>query len=149
MRRMTGAMYWLILGNVLVPASAHQTEEFEKKLQGTWTAAKAERDGKEADDVVGHRLTFTDNHFQIKSKAGKLLYKGTFRLDPRTKPADFNFEHTEGALRGKVWKGIYVLQGDTLITCDNGPNPDGARPAAFEAKAGSGSILITFRRAKP
>jgi uncharacterized protein (TIGR03067 family) len=141
-------MCWLLLGTGLVPALAHQTEVGEKKLQGTWTAAKAERDGKAADDVIGHRLTFTGNRFQIKSEDGKLLYEGTFRLE-RAKPAGFDFEHTEGALRGKVWKGIYVLKGDTLMTCDNGPNPDGGRPAAFDAKAGSGHILITFKRAKP
>jgi ketosteroid isomerase-like protein len=48
-----------------------------------------------------------------------------------------------------VWKGIYALDGDTLRTCDNAPELDKSRPAAFEAKAGSGYILITFRRAKP
>ena len=60
-----------------------------------------------------------------------------------------HFEDTEGALKGKVWKGIYALDGDTLTTCDNGPDPDKSRPAAFEAKSGSGYILITFKRAKP
>ena len=70
-------------------------------------------------------------------------------MDARTKPAAIDFEHTEGAPKGKAWKGIYALDGDTLTTCDNGPNPDKGRPAAFEAKAGSGYIFITFRRAKP
>ena len=57
-------------------------EEPQKKLQGTWTATKAERDGKAADDVVGDRLSFTGNRFQIRSKDGKPLYEGTFRVDP-------------------------------------------------------------------
>ena len=48
-----------------------------------------------------------------------------------------------------MWKGIYALDSDTLTTCDNAPDPDKGRPAAFEAKAGSGYIFITFRRAKP
>ena len=59
-------------------------EEPQKKLQGTWTATKAERDGKAADDVVGDRLSFTGNGFQIRSKDGKPLYEGTFRVDPST-----------------------------------------------------------------
>ena len=149
MRRMIWAMCGLLLGTALVPAFARQAEEAQKNLQGTWAATRAERDGKAADDVVGHRLSFTGNRFQIRSKDGKPLYEGTFRVDPRVKPAAIDFEHTKGALKGKAWKGIYALDGDTLTTCDNGPNLDKGRPAAFEAKTGSGHILITFKRAKP
>ena len=149
MHRLTSAIGWLILGTGLVPAFAQRTEEAPKDLQGAWAATKAERDGKAADDVVGHRLSLTGNRFQIRSKDGTPLYAGTVRVGPRTKPVAIDFEHTEGALKGKVWKGIYALDGDTLTTCDNAPNLDKGRPAAFEAKAGSGHILITFKRAKP
>ena len=149
MRRMTWAMCWLILGTRLVPAFAQPAEEAQKKLQGTWEATKAERDGKAADDVVGHRLSFTGNRFQIRSKGGKPLYAGTFRVDPSTKPATIDLEHTEGDLKGKAWKGIYALDGDALTTCDNAPNLDKGRPTAFEARTGSGHILITFKREKP
>jgi uncharacterized protein (TIGR03067 family) len=124
-------------------------EEARNSLQGTWTATEAERDGRAADDVVGNRLSFTGNQFQIQSKDGKPLYAGTIRVDPSAKPAAVDFEQTEGAIEGKVWKGIYALHGDTLTTCDNAPDPDKGRPAAFEAKSGSGYILITFKRAKP
>jgi uncharacterized protein (TIGR03067 family) len=149
MRRMTWVICWLILGTGLVPAFAQPAEEAQKKLQGTWAATKAERDGKAADDVVGHRLSLTGNRFQIRSREGKLLYEGTFRVDPSAKPTAIDFEHTEGALKGKRWKGIYVLDGDTLTTCDNAPNLDKGRPTAFEARTGSGHILITFKREKP
>jgi uncharacterized protein (TIGR03067 family) len=149
MHRLTSAMCWLILGTGLVLAFAQPAEEAPKKLQGTWTATKAERDGKPAEDVLGHRLSFTGNCFQIQSKHGKLLYAGTVRLDPNAKPAAIDFEHTAGALKGKVWKGIYDLDGDRLTTCDNAPDLDKGRPAVFEAKKGSGYVLITFQRAKP
>ena len=149
MHRMTWAMCWLIIGTGLMPALADTAEEAQKKLQGTWTATKAERDGKAADDVVGHRISFTGNRFEIRSRDGKLLYEGTFRVDAKTKPAAIDFEHSNGGLKGKSWKGIYALDGDTLTTCDNAPNLDKGRPAAFEAKAGSGHVLITFKRAKP
>jgi uncharacterized protein (TIGR03067 family) len=142
-------MCWLILGAWLLPASAQPAEEAQKKLEGTWTAIKAERDGKAADDVVGHRLSFTGNRFRIRSKDGKPLYAGTVRADASAKPAAIDFEDTEGALKGKAWKGIYALDGDALTTCDNAPDPGKGRPAAFEARRGSGYILITFQRAKP
>ena len=70
-------------------------------------------------------------------------------MDPSAKPAAIDFEHTEGALTGKAWKGIYRLDGNTLTTCDNAPNLDERRPTAFEAKSGSGYVLITFMGAKP
>jgi uncharacterized protein (TIGR03067 family) len=139
----------VILGTGLVPAFAQPAEKTKKKLQGTWTATQAERDGRAADDVVGHRLSLTGNRFQIQSKDGKPLYAGTVRVDPSAKPAAIDFEHTDGALKGKAWKGIYALDGDTLTICDNAPNLNKGRPAAFEAKSGSGYVLITFERAKP
>lgn len=149
MYRLILAMCWLVLGTGLVPAVGQPTEEAQKNLQGTWAATAAERDGKAADDVLGHRLSFTGNRFQIRSKDGKPLYGGTFRAYPGTKPAAIDFEHTEGALKGKVWKGIYAVDGDTLMTCDNAPNLAKERPAAFEAKPGSGYILMTFERVRP
>ena len=149
MHRITSAMWWLILGIVLVPAFAQSAEDAQKKLQGTWTATKAERDGKAADDVVGHRLSFTGNRFAIQSKDGKSLNAGTFQVNASAKPAAIDFEHTEGTLKGNTWKGIYALDGDTLKICDNASNMNKGRPAGFEAKSGSGYVLITFTRAKP
>jgi uncharacterized protein (TIGR03067 family) len=149
MHQLTAAMCWLILGTGLGLAFAQPAEDAPKQLQGIWTATKAERDGNAADDVVGHRLSFTGNRFQIQSKDGKPLYAGTVRVDSSAKPAAIDFEHTEGVLKGRAWQGIYALDGDTLTICDNAPNLDEGRPAAFEAKSGSGYVLITFTRAKP
>jgi uncharacterized protein (TIGR03067 family) len=142
-------MCWLILGSWLALSFAHSAEEAEKNLQGSWSATKAERDGKATGDVVGNRLVFTGNRFRIQSKDGKPLYAGNIRVDPSAKPAAIDFEHTQGVLKGKTWKGIYALDGDTLTICDNAPNLDNGRPAAFEAKSESGYVLITFNREKP
>ena len=143
-------MRWLTSATIaLALACAQPAEAAPTKVQGTWTATKAERDGKAADDVVGHRLSFTGNSFQIQSKDGKPLYAGAVRMNPNAKPATIDFEHKEGALKGKVWQGIYALDGDTLTICDNAPDLEKRRPAAFEAKSGSGYVLITFKRAKP
>ena len=150
MHRLTSAICaGLILGTSIVPAFAQRAEEARKKLLGTWIATKAEQDGKAAEDVVGHRLFLTGNRFEIQSKDGKPLYAGTVLVNPSAKPATIDFAHTEDALRGKTWKAIYVLDGDTLTTCDNAPNLSKPRPVAFEAKSGSGYVLITFQRSSP
>ena len=148
MHRLILAICLLILGTWFVLSFAQAAEKAQKNLQGSWTATKAERDGKAADDVVGNRLSITGNRFRIQSKDGKPLYAGSVRVDPSAKPAAIDFEHTEGELKGKTWKGIYALDGETLTTCDNAPNLDKGRPVAFEAKSGSGYVLITFKRSK-
>lgn len=50
-------------------------------------------------------------------------------------------------MKGKKWLGIYTLSGDTLTICDKAANLDRGRPAAFETAAGSGYVLIPFKRA--
>ena len=116
-------------------------------LQGSWTVIEAEREGDAADDIVGHQLSFAGDGFQIRSKHGKLISAGTVRIDPRASPATIHFMHQDGALKGKVWKGIYAVDGTKLTICDNAPNLEKGRPLAFEAKAGSGHVLVTFKRA--
>lgn len=146
MHRLFFAMCWLAgLSLALAPPG----ETAQPNLQGAWIATKAENEGKAAEDVVGHRLVITGNGFQIRSGDGKLLYGGSVRMDPSAKPASIDFAHKEGVLKGKAWKGIYALDGDTLTTCDNAPDMKKSRPAAFQAKRGSGYVLITFKRAKP
>jgi|SRR5262245_18713849 len=140
MRWLISAMLGVLLG-FAAPAQAAP-----KALQGTWTAIAAEREDKPADDLVGHRLSVAGEGFKIRSKDGKLLFAGRLRTDPKAKPATIDFEHTEGALKGQAWKGIYVLAGDTLKICDNAVNPHKGRPTTFEATPGSGYVLITFAR---
>jgi uncharacterized protein (TIGR03067 family) len=147
MQRRTSALRWLITGLVLV--SALPAKAAETMLQGTWVATKAEQDGKAADDLVGHRLSFMGNRFEIRSKDDKPLYAGTVQMNPGAKPATIDFQQNKGALSGKAWKGIYAVDGDTLTTCDNAADLKKRRPAVFEAKTGSGYVLITFKRAKP
>ena len=148
MQRRTSTMCWLIISTGLVLACALPAKAAETTLQGTWIATKAEQDGKTADDLVGHRLSFMGNRFEIRSKDGKPLYSGTVQINPSAKPATIDFHQKNGALNGKVWKGIYAVDGDTLTTCDNAPSLKKGRPTAFEAKSGSGYVLITFKRAK-
>lgn len=149
MHGLTSAMRLLMLWMGLILAFAPLANAAQTKLQGTWVATKAERDGKAADDVVGHQLSIAGDSFQIRSKDGDPLFAGTVRTDPRAKPKTIDFEHKEGALNGKEWTGIYARDGDTLTICDNAPNLEKSRPAAFEAPSGSGYVLITFKRANP
>jgi uncharacterized protein (TIGR03067 family) len=116
------------------------------KLDGTWRAVAAERDGTSATDVIGHRLTFAGGKFTI-TRDGKTLYAGTYKTDPAKRPAQIDFDNTEAGAKGN-WKGIYDLDGAALKTCDNAPDTAKARPTTFAAPAGSGHIFIVFTREK-
>ena len=117
------------------------------QLHGRWTLASAERDGKPADDLRGHTLTFARDAFVIHAASGSVLYRGTYRTDADRKPAHIDLRHTEGELRGKTWLGVYALDGDRLSIADNAPDLTKPRPPALATKPDSGYVLLTFRRA--
>lgn len=136
-----------LLGTALVFAGAPPAGA-QAALPGNWVATKAETNGNASPGVVGHRLTLSGDRFEIRSRDGKALYAGTVRTGPDATPATIDFVHAQGALRGKTWKGIYMLNGDMLTVCDNAADMTKGRPAAFKSGSGSGYVLITFVRAK-
>jgi uncharacterized protein (TIGR03067 family) len=140
-------MVMVMLLAVGAPGEAADAKE-KAGLQGTWTAVSAERNGAPADDIKGHRLTLTGDRFTIRSK-DKLLYQGTLRVDPSNSPATIDFTNTRGEATGKVWQGIYLLDGDSLKICDNADDVSKGRPAAFATEPASGRVLVVFRRAAP
>jgi uncharacterized protein (TIGR03067 family) len=144
MRVLAGAL----LAGLLVAASCATDVMAQSagKLEGAWTAVSAERNGKPADELTGHRLTFAGDTFVIE-REGKTLSKGTFETDNATKPAQIDFHQTEGEAKGQTWRGIYRLEGGTLTTVDNAPDPKKPRPTRFTTRADSGHVMLTFRRA--
>ncbi len=116
-------------------------------LQGDWLATKAKRNGKAADEIRGHLLTFAGNQFVIRGpNSRQVLYQGTYTIDAGKKPAAIDFRHTKGFYKGKVWKGIYSLRDGALKICDNAPALENPRPTDFLAKAGSGDVVVYFQR---
>lgn len=113
------------------------------RLQGTWQAVTATRDGKPAPDLVGHRLTFTKDRFRI-TRDGKLLYGGTYAADAATRPADIEFHQDEGAVLRGEWRGIYRVEGNRLEIVDNADSANKPRPARFVTTPGSGDVLVRF-----
>ena len=115
-------------------------------IQGAWTVVSAERDAKATTEVEGHRLTFSGDTFTIQHD-GHALYRGTYSVDASRKPAQIDFLHGNGTLKGKNWKGIYRLDGDGLRICDNAPDMAKPRPTQFSTKSASGYICVVFKRA--
>jgi uncharacterized protein (TIGR03067 family) len=121
-------------------------EQDPARLEGGWTAVRAERDAREAAEIVGHLLRFEGHTFSIREK-GVTIYEGTFGVDSSASPRAIDFKHTGESSRGKTWRGIYRIDGDTLTICDNAAGVRKSRPTSFDTKPNSGRVLVVFQRA--
>lgn len=127
------------------------------KLQGTWTAVSAERDGKmiseEEVKKLDLRLTIKDDEFMwmpLASKGPEHFPHGHFKLDTTKKPKAIDLTIDllfSPAKKTSTVLGIYEFDGDSLRLLK--ALPDQGRPTEFRTTAKSGLEVITFKRAKP
>lgn len=117
----------------------------KRDLEGTWSAISAEQDGAAASELIGHRVEFAGDHFQISGKDG-VLFGGNFTVDAAQAPAHIDFKIAEGAARGQSWAGIFKIENGVLTICDNAPDPAASRPRELGAPKGSGHVCLTFKR---
>ncbi len=134
----------IVAAGLLIAADASTDDA--KKLDGSWTLASGENDGKKvsADTLKGSMLTIAgDNH---TVKMGDATYKGTHKLDATKKPKTIDITDTEGPFKDKTVLGIYELDGDTFKLCYSDPGKD--RPKDFTAKEGTGYHCHVWMREK-
>ena len=133
---------------IAVPLRADTPKDTEvkkdlDKLQGKWTVASIDENGKAApaDEVARFEITIKGDLFSIKTKdeANKEL---TIKLDPSAKPATIDMKPKDG--KEKNVMGIYKLDGDTLTICATDENKE--RPKEFSAT--KGVALLVLKRAK-
>jgi uncharacterized protein (TIGR03067 family) len=135
----------MLLLAFMVPAGTADVASERARLEGAWTAVEAEPEGASAKELTGHRLAIVGDRFRI-SAGDRLLYAGTFAIDPTAEPARIDFRHDEGEAKGQIWEGIYRLGGGRLSICDDAPNTAGPRPTEFATSPGSGHVLVVFER---
>jgi uncharacterized protein (TIGR03067 family) len=126
-------------------------ETVAKELQafkGTWRMSSKEEDGKkfgeeEIKDVI---LTNDGSGKSSVRRGDKVIAEATVKLDPTKKPKTIDITFTEGERKGKTALGIYEIESDAFQVCVARPGDE--RPAEFSAKAGSGHILVVYKRDK-
>jgi uncharacterized protein (TIGR03067 family) len=118
------------------------------KIEGTWTAVSAERNGEKMpeDQVKKLKLIITADKF--KADAGDEKHEADYKIDATKKPATIDVTPLDGAEKGKTILGIYALQGDELKICLARPGGN-ERPTEFASKADSETLLIVLKRDKP
>ena len=134
-----------------VPADDAKDEAIKmdrKRIEGTWRIVALEVNGNKAKEEDAKKLTVVngpDGTWSVRFE-DKEISKGTSSFDPTQKPKTIDFTPTEGDARGKLHLGIYELGKDARRLCFA---PSGQeRPTEFSAEAGSGHVLVTFRRVK-
>jgi uncharacterized protein (TIGR03067 family) len=152
--RVTGAYLFglcaFVLGLSPLAATAQKADEKTvDPFQGTWDVVKLEIAGQDATFALkdaSATMTFEGNKYVFT--AGPEGEKGTFKLDPKAKPATIDLMITEGKGKGKTQPGIYQLDGDTLKIClgDEGAKD---RPTKFAtAPEAAELVLFTLKRKK-
>ncbi len=117
-----------------------------KDLEGKWKAVYFERDGKEVKLQNETFSTITGDKYVIKS-GDNVVAAGTMKLDPSKNPKAVDITYTDGPDKGKTFKGIYQIDGDTSKFCRAGA-PDQERPTEFKTKEGSGGFIVMYKRLK-
>lgn len=116
-----------------------------ESLQGWWSEVKPGETARLANDrwiIEGKRVSL--------HRGGKLEVHMAYAIDASGYPKTIDLTPDRGPAKGKVLKGIYELDGNTLKVCYVSPDaaePDKAeRPREFGTK---GAVMVVFQRLPP
>jgi RNA polymerase sigma factor (sigma-70 family) len=118
-----------------VPAASLQAER--EKLQGSWQVVSIEKVGQvEANPDM--RFVFTDNHLTLVIEGIHLPMR--FVIDPSQEPKAIDYTFPSG----KVVRGIYRVDGDSLQLCLDYDlaGTGGTRPTAFRPQPDAPVLLL-------
>jgi uncharacterized protein (TIGR03067 family) len=131
-------------GNANEEAVAKEFQAFK----GCWRMSSKEEDGtKLSEEEIKDFLLTSDGSDRFLVRRGDAVFaEAVAQLDPTKKPRAIDLSFTRGERKGKTLLGIYKIEGDTFRVCVARPGDE--RPAEFSARAGSGRILIIYKRDK-
>jgi uncharacterized protein (TIGR03067 family) len=112
------------------------------KFQGTWRFISLERDQKPEEEFKKYTAVLKGDQWTV-SAGDRIAAQTIFRLDPTKTPKTIDLIDID---KGRIIRGIYSLEGDTLTVCDRGEKE---RPTEFATKPDSGLVLFVLKRAKP
>jgi uncharacterized protein (TIGR03067 family) len=137
----------LALGLAVPLAADDKKNEADlKAMVGKWTIEKAELGGQDARELL-KGLTLTIGEAGKYSVVfGEEKDEGAFTVDAAKTPKEMDIKPTGGPNKGKTVKAIYKQDGDSATICYDLKGE--ARPEKFESKAGTGVLLVTYKREK-
>jgi uncharacterized protein (TIGR03067 family) len=115
---------------------------------GTWQVVSAEANGNKVSEEDAKKIVVInkeDGAWTLQVE-GKVVARGTSKIDPAKKPKTIDLTETEGEDKGKTFLGIYEVGKDSRKVCL--AESDKERPTQFSTKPGSGHVLAVFKRVK-
>jgi uncharacterized protein (TIGR03067 family) len=129
------------------PAGAQEERDDDarkelSRLQGTWMLVAADVEGTKTprEKIQRMKVVIEGDHYTLHFGGHVLAKDIRFQIDATRSPKSVDDVLEDG----KVIRGIYQLDGDTLYSCMAEVGKD--RPTDFVARAGSGHTLRVFRR---
>jgi len=117
-----------------------------RAIQGHWTPVTAELGGQPMADAVLKTISLKLDSGKYEVLVGSSPDRGTYTLDPASKPKGMIVTGTDGTNKGKTFPCIYELRSDTLRICYDLSGMK--RPAEFKSAAGTKLYLVTYARKK-
>jgi uncharacterized protein (TIGR03067 family) len=117
------------------------------RLQGRWTIVSVIANGRETggNQIRGSSLVIRGDRYTVILDEETLDV--TFRIDPSRVPAAIDLTYRE-EFESRTFRGIYRLEGDIFTIC-RPMRPGAPRPAALDAPADSGLVLLVMKRQAP
>jgi uncharacterized protein (TIGR03067 family) len=127
------------------PSAQDPSAADAEKLQGTWSVVSAVREGDPApaEAIKDWKVIFKKDEMTIDF--GVERGTGTFTLEASRTPKVLVQRQTEQGTTKEI-RSLYKLEGETLSLCLR-PGESTA-PSTFDAKPGSGIVIIVLRRGR-
>jgi uncharacterized protein (TIGR03067 family) len=136
---------WAVISIAAETAKEDEAKKDLEKLQGTWTMAALEVDGKLVPEEKLKSSTLTIKGDKYIIKVGEMTHETTIKIDPGKKPKEIDMTFLDGPNKDKTLKGIYEIDGDTFKMC-RGLTADKDRPSDFGTWPDTGMFLVTWKR---
>ena len=121
-----------------------------EQLRGSWRPESVTESGRrltgaDLEAYKGMTLTIQDGKSSLKAADGTVLSACELEVDAGRDPKTFDAKEVEGLGVGRIYKGVWEIEGDTLKWCFSTKD----RPKGFESQEGADFFLLVLRRQKP
>src|SRR5262249_12531614 len=134
---------------------AKDSEDESKVLDGHWKVVALEENGSKAPTGVLKGMSWSFKNSEVEmvdppDRQHNIQHKASVKLDWSKTPKHIDFVPFDGAMKGKMLRGIFTLEKDRLVICLRDPgSAEKGRPQEFKTEAGSGLGMITLERDPP